>query len=757
MNDYASLRKPKKASRSIAMIMAVLLIIEMCSIAVLFSRVVTYSTEPSKYVISLTEGGNLSKNASLDRAASGFIVPTSVVDPDTLIEAIDKVNELDFGFSTSDDEQIWTTDTDIEVFHLTYSETGELTVRSDMTGTPKVFAPGTGDSFAFTVKNTGSHDLDYLVYLEAGIEAKDEDGNDLWIPLEGRFRRGDGTYFVGDPDNYADYLALHKSGDLSSLNAGTKTDYFIDWQWPYERFDGDGLEANDAYDTMLGNLAASGTELKATILIKTVAWWEDYWHSYVDVKSGEGTVDNIPEKVVQESGDTFTFTAEPAEGYEFIGWEIDDGDVYEITSGSLTSPTLVVKPGSDVHAHAVFAPIATEPSVEYWFATADVKSGEGSATVDPAKVVRGSDDTFTFVATPEDGYEFVGWEFDEGDVYDIVSGDLSSVTLIVKPGSDLHAHAVFKPETVPTAPTEPVATEEPPVPTQPGPTENPPVPTEPVPTEEPPVPTQPVPTEIPTEPTEPAPTQEPTEPHVQPTEKPTVPVEYWNATADVIEGEGSAKVVPNKVVQGSSDTFEFSAIPAEGYEFVRWEFDNGDVYEVVSGSVDTMTIVVKPGSDVHAHAVFKPVEPYPANYSAVAQVESGEGTATVNPDTVVAGSGDTFTFEAVPADGYEFAGWEFEGSYTIIEGDVNSLKVVLMPGSDIVGKAKFVPKATEGPTVQPSVAPTSVPVQPRTGDTTNTLLWLIISIAAFVALIVLFFVYRRTKKAEKAGGHNIND
>ena len=792
MNDYKSLRK-KNGARTIAIIMALLVILEMCSLAVLFSQVVSYSAGSDRYVISLIDGAEHTKAAKIDTSKTGFIVPTTVVDPDTLIEASDSVNTLDFGFQTKDTDQVWTTDTPIEFFHMSYDETGEVTVQS--MGGDKVFAPGTGSTYGFTLKNTGSYNLDYLVYVEAYIDAKDAGGNDLSIPLEARFYRGDGSYIVGSAENTVDYLDLHESGDLGSVGAGEKQDYFIEWLWPYERYDGEGLAANDAYDTMLGNLAASGSELKASIKIKTVAWWEDYWKATADVKSGEGTASVTPEKVVQFSDDTFSFTAVPDTGYEFVGWEFDEGDDYEIVSGTLSSATLVVKPGSDLHAHAVFKPIETQPQVDYWFAVADVKSGDGIATVDPAKVVQGSEDTFTLVATPGEGYEFVGWEFDDGDVYDIISGSASSTTLVVKPGSDIHAHAVFKP--IPTQPPVQFWSAFADVKSGQG-----------------------------TADVSPAKVVQGSEDtftftatpadgyefvgwefddgdvydivsgsassttlvvkpgsdiHAHAVFKalPTQPpvIEYWNASADVKSGQGTANVTPSKVEKGSGDTFEFTAIPAEGYEFDHWEFDNGDIYDVISGSTSTMTLVVNPGSDVHAHAVFKPVQPQPVDYTAEAKVVSGEGTAKVNPSSVVAGSGDTFTFEAVPVDGYEFAGWEFEGSYTITVGDLNSPKVVLVPGSNIVGKAKFVPKSTEPPTTEPTTQPTEgpsdeptteptvepttipteapttapVPPQPRTGDSTNVLLWLIIAVAAFVALIVLFFVYRRAKKTEKAG------
>ena len=276
MNDYASLRKTKNTTRTIAVVIAILFVVEMCSLTMFFSRVASFSNRALGYVISLTEGAENTKLSKIDTSATGFIVPTSVVDPDTLIEPDDVVNDpaYDFGFRVTDKDQVWTTSTDIDFFHLSYDETGKTTVVS-MNG-DKVIAPGTGDTYIFTLSNTGDKGLRYLVYLEADINAYDLLGNELEIPLTARFRKGDGTYFVGDSsENWPEYMSLDKSGDLGALSSGENANYYVDWLWPFERFDGAGLDANDEYDTMLGQLAANGSRLEASILIKTVAWQDE--------------------------------------------------------------------------------------------------------------------------------------------------------------------------------------------------------------------------------------------------------------------------------------------------------------------------------------------------------------------------------------------------------------------------------------------------------------------------------------------------
>ena len=172
---------------------------------------------------------------------------------------------------------------------------------------------------------------------------------------------------------------------------------------------------------------------------------------------------------------------------------------------------------------------------------------------------------------------------------------------------------------------------------------------------------------------------------------------------------------------------------------------------------------MKPGSDIHGHAVFKPTatEPVTEYWNASADVKEGEGTASVTPEQVEKGSDGTFTFVATPDDGYEFVCWEFDGDdvYEIISGSLSDPTLVVKPGSDIHGHAIFKLKSTEPPTEPPTepvtepvtVTPTTAPDQPQTGDNTNTMLWLIVSILVFVALIVVFVFYFRLRKAEKVG------
>ena len=88
----------------------------------------------------------------------------------------------------------------------------------------------------------------------------------------------------------------------------------------------------------------------------------------------------------------------------------------------------------------------TEPPVTYRNVSANVTSGSGTATANPTRVASG--DTATLSASPAGGWRFTGWRID--GAYSLSSGTLSDSTVVIKPGSDIQAHASF--EMIPTEP-----------------------------------------------------------------------------------------------------------------------------------------------------------------------------------------------------------------------------------------------------------------------------------------------------------------
>ena len=161
------------------------------------------------------------------------------------------------GFEAGDDKTVWGTNTQVEIFSVSYVN-GEqiITVKSD--NGDKVIAPGTENSYTFKLKNTGNVALDYTVEIDAYFTPAD-----ITIPITGRLNRYDGKWVVGSKDEYANVPVLDTATDRATLGAGKYTYYTLDWLWPFESGD-------DELDTLLGNLATE-QELTFTIVIKTTA------------------------------------------------------------------------------------------------------------------------------------------------------------------------------------------------------------------------------------------------------------------------------------------------------------------------------------------------------------------------------------------------------------------------------------------------------------------------------------------------------
>ena len=168
------------------------------------------------------------------------------------------------GFEVSDDATVWSTDTKVDIFRVSY-ENGEQIITVNSSDGDKLLAPGTENSYVFKLKNTGNIAVDYTVEVDAYFSP---DGTE--IPISTRLCRYDGKWIVGGAEDYVDVPVLDTAEDADVLSAGKYTYYTLDWMWPYE-------SGNDEFDTMLGNLAAEGEDLTLTIVIKTTAkaTWDD--------------------------------------------------------------------------------------------------------------------------------------------------------------------------------------------------------------------------------------------------------------------------------------------------------------------------------------------------------------------------------------------------------------------------------------------------------------------------------------------------
>lgn len=159
-------------------------------------------------------------------------------------------------FTAEDGHQIWSTETDIDIFRITYDETGEVNVISS--NTDKLIAPGTTDTYSFTLKNNGSFKLKYTVRILAWVTP-----SDVALPVLARVTGRGGAYLAGGPAAWVPVLDIDGLTETSTLQPHNNAIYSLDWQWPFE-------SGNDAYDTLLGNLAV-GEDLTLTIRIETIA------------------------------------------------------------------------------------------------------------------------------------------------------------------------------------------------------------------------------------------------------------------------------------------------------------------------------------------------------------------------------------------------------------------------------------------------------------------------------------------------------
>lgn len=177
-------------------------------------------------------------------------VPTQEIpEADTTLNTQTTPDELkNAGFEVSSDDLVWGNETEIEIFKAAYeNESGEITVKSE--SGDAVIAPGTENSTVFKLKNTGNVPLDYYVNLNLTISTSNEE---FKIPIEIRLSRYDGTWIVGNAEEYVNVYQVASSGDAGVLGPGKYIYYTLDWMWPFEG-EGDTVIA-DIFDTALGNL-----------------------------------------------------------------------------------------------------------------------------------------------------------------------------------------------------------------------------------------------------------------------------------------------------------------------------------------------------------------------------------------------------------------------------------------------------------------------------------------------------------------------
>ena len=270
MTEYKNLKK--KSVGALGIIIALLIVLELCALAMLFSRLTFFAPKMSENVFSLTKSGNnttvrmgkLQEDGSItfeneQAKAQNDVIPSFMARFAGLTAYANVSGSKGPvpGYSVYDENTVWQANTNVEIFKFSY-ENGEGIITVQGSGEDKVIAPGTQNEYTFTLENSGEVALDYTLEMEAFFS-----NEEYAIPVTVRLTEKNGGYLLGDDETREDVLALNTVNTESTLGAGRYATYTLDWEWAFE--------GNDEYDTLLGNMAAAGEDLSLTIVIRTTA------------------------------------------------------------------------------------------------------------------------------------------------------------------------------------------------------------------------------------------------------------------------------------------------------------------------------------------------------------------------------------------------------------------------------------------------------------------------------------------------------
>jgi len=261
-------KKPKKAKWIIVIILLLLAGMTL-TVAILASRIKPLAADDSDVIALVTEEGEQggSVEGISETVKEGEASPQSAEQEQNSLRGTRENTEkktakksaaytLFPDVEVSDGQKVWTTDTEVEIFHIEYLNGVDSTVHTS--NGDKLIAPGTENTYVFKLKNTGEVPIDYTVKVEAYIEPAN-----IFLPIEGRMRCYDGNWMVGSAYDYEDILMLDGATDSASLGVNKYAYYELEWRWPFE-------SGRDEYDTWLGNEAIL-KDITLTIRIQTIA------------------------------------------------------------------------------------------------------------------------------------------------------------------------------------------------------------------------------------------------------------------------------------------------------------------------------------------------------------------------------------------------------------------------------------------------------------------------------------------------------
>lgn len=168
---------------------------------------------------------------------------------------VDETPEL----TASDEEQIWSTETKINLFKSSYTnEDGKINIQSK--NEDKIIAPGTYNIYNFNLKNTGNVPVDYALDLDAFLLINNEPQSLSSFPIVARIKSNDSVYLLGNENYWASLQALNEFLDEQTLSENHYANYTLEWKWNFN--------GNNNIDTKYGTMALNN-DISLTIKIKT--------------------------------------------------------------------------------------------------------------------------------------------------------------------------------------------------------------------------------------------------------------------------------------------------------------------------------------------------------------------------------------------------------------------------------------------------------------------------------------------------------
>lgn len=163
------------------------------------------------------------------------------------------------GFKAYDNKLSWDTKTDVDLFKKAYeNKYGEQTVKSN--NGDKIIAPGTSNTYSFSLKNTGNVDFDYKMNLKSVFKL-----DDVNLPILVRLNDGE-NWLAGSKDSFIPANKLNDIEVKGTLKVGKYITYTLEWTWQFENDDADLVVLQNLNDTLAGNIEASAnTEFDLTI------------------------------------------------------------------------------------------------------------------------------------------------------------------------------------------------------------------------------------------------------------------------------------------------------------------------------------------------------------------------------------------------------------------------------------------------------------------------------------------------------------